>query len=179
MKTNKLKLTTTFLVLLISFTVFSQGPPRGGQGRGGDRQGGGQQRGGRPDASEILKMLDTDDDNKISKEEASKDRRGKISEDFDEIDVNEDGFIDLDELKASLENRRPKKVSAKKVLKEVDQNEDGKLNELEVSAKDRRELIDNFTKIDTNDDGELDIDELKAFYSKNTGKNKRRRQRDN
>jgi Ca2+-binding EF-hand superfamily protein len=177
MKTNIIKTTITFLALFMSFTFFAQGRG-GGQGRGGDRQGGGQQRGGRPDAAEILKMLDTDDDDKISKEEASKDRRGKISEDFDEIDANEDGFIDLDELKASLENRRPKKISAKKVLKEADQNEDGKLSELEVAAKDRKELVNNFSKIDTNEDGELDIDELKAFYSKNDGK-KKRRQRDN
>ena len=151
--------------ILFSLTLFAQGPPGGGQGRGG-MQGGNQQRGGKPDASEILSMLDTNDDDLIDKEEASKDRRGKISEDFEEIDANEDGFIDLEELKDSLNNRRPerKRISPEKLIKQIDDNGDGTLNELEVAAKEKRELSDNFAEIDTNEDGELDIEELNVFF---------------
>ena len=163
---NYKKIVTTLFSILFCFSLFAQGPPGGGQG-GGRGQGQGQQKGGKPDASEILSMLDTNDDNLIDKDEASKDKKGKISEDFDEIDSNEDGFIDLKELKDSLNNRKPtrRRVSPEKLLKEVDDNEDGTLNELEVAAKEKRELSDNFSEIDANQDGELDIDELKAFYA--------------
>ena len=176
---NYIKITTTFISVFFCFTLFAQGPPGGGQGRGG-MQGGNQQRGGKPDASEILSMLDTNDDDLIDKDEASKDKRGKISEDFDEIDTNEDGFIDLEELKDSLNNRKPtrKRVSPEKLLKEVDDNGDGTLNELEVAAKEKRELLDKFSEIDTNQDGELDIEELKAFFaSKEDEKPEKRRKK--
>lgn len=171
MKPNKLKISISIFSLLLCFGVFAQGPPGGGQGgRSGGGQG--QQRGGsQPNASEILSKLDTNNDSKISESEASKDRRGKIAEDFDEIDSNNDSFIDLNELKDSLGNRsskrQPKKVSAKKIIKEVDDNGDETLNELEVAAEKKRDLIKNFNTIDTNQDNELDLEELKVFYDKN------------
>ena len=123
-------------------------------------------------------MLDANNDDVIDKDEASKDRRGKISNDFDEIDTNDDEVINLEELEASLNNRRsdrkPKKVAPKKIIKEVDDNGDGTLNELEVAAKDKKLLVKNFSIIDINEDKELDLEELKAFYSKNDEKKKRR-----
>ena len=71
MKTTKIKTTITFLAIFLSVTVFAQG-----QGGRGGRQGG-EQRGGKPDASEILKMLDTNNDDMIDKDEASKDSNSK------------------------------------------------------------------------------------------------------
>ena len=173
MKKNKTHLAFIICTILLNIGVFAQGPPGGGHGRGE------MQRGGKPDASKILSILDTNDDDLINKEEASKDRRGKISEDFDEIDINEDGFIDLEELKDSLNNRkRPKRISPEKLIKQVDDNGDGTLNELEVAAKEKRELFDNFSEIDTNKDGELDIEELKAFFaSKEIEKPKKKRKK--
>jgi Ca2+-binding EF-hand superfamily protein len=170
MKYNKLNLVVTIFTLLLTVGVYAQGPPGGG-GRG---QGRGQERGKKPDASEILSKLDLNKDNVIDKEEASKDERGKIAEDFDEIDINDDEVIDLEELKASLDGK-PKKVSAKKIIKQVDDNKDGTLNELEIAAKNQRDLIENFDKIDTNGDGELDLEELKVFYSNKDDKPKRRK----
>lgn len=178
MKINKLKLALIAFTLLLTIGVYAQGPPGGGQG-GGRGQGQGQQRGGKPDAAEILSMLDTNDDDVLDKDEASKDRRGRISEDFDEIDSNADEVIDLEELKASLNNRsserKPKKVAPKKIIEEVDDNGDGTLNELEVAAKKKTLLIKNFSAIDTNDDKELDLEELKVFYSKNEKPKRRKR----
>lgn len=178
MKTNKTKFTFTIIVLLISVTAFAQGPPGGGQGGRSGRQGGGDQQRHKPDASEILKLLDTNNDDKIDKEEAAKDERGKISKDFDIIDSDEDGFIDLEELEASLDSSKPRKVSAEKLLKEVDQDEDGLLNELEVAAKDKRDLMEHFSEIDENGDGQLDLEELKSFYSKGDKKKKDRKDKD-
>ena len=170
MKKRNIKLTITMFSMLLGLATFAQGPPGGG--RGGS-QGGGPPKGEKPDASEILKILDTNNDDKIDKDEASKDKRGKISEDFDTIDANEDGFIDLEELEASLDSSKPRKVSPEKLLKEVDQDEDGLLNELEVAAKDKRDLMEHFSEIDVNADSQLDLEELKAFYSKDD-KNKKR-----
>jgi len=159
--------------MLLCLTVFAQ--PPGSQG--GKRGGGEQRRGGKPDPAKILEVLDTDNDSQISRREASKDRRGRISENFDQIDTNKDDVIDLEELTASLENRRNssrrKKLSAEKLFKEVDDNEDGKLNELELAAKEKSYLIKNFDTIDINEDAEIDLEELKMFYSKHIKKKRR------
>ena len=125
MKNNQLKTVLTVFSMLLCFSVFAQGPPGGG-GQGGRGGGRGQQRGGTPDASEILSKLDINKDQVIDKDEAASDERGKISEDFDVIDTNEDGVIDLDELKVSLDDSKPRKISAKKIIKAVDDNGDGK-----------------------------------------------------
>lgn len=176
MKNNNLKTTITIFSMLLCFGIFAQGPPGGGQGGRNGGQRGGQQGGGKPDAAQILEMLDKDNNDKIDKDEASNARRGKISEDFDEIDTNEDGFIDLEELKTSLNNRKKtKNVSPKKLIKEIDDNGDGTLNELEVAAMDKRQLSKNFKDIDTNQDNELDLEELKVFYTKKTKPNRKKR----
>lgn len=175
MKTNKTKIIFTILVFLISITAFAQEPPggRGGRGRGQ----GGPPNGNKPNASEILKLLDSNNDELIDKEEAANDERGKIAKDFDIIDANEDGFIDLEELESALDSSKPRKVSVKKLLKEVDQNEDGLLNELEVAAKDKRDLMESFSEIDENKDGQLDKDELEAFYTPKEEDKKKRKEK--
>ncbi|WP_417875911.1 EF-hand domain-containing protein [Winogradskyella sediminis] len=131
MKYRPIKLAIVVMSMLISFGSFAQGPPGGSHG---GKQGGGPNKGEKPDASEILKLLDINSDGKIDKDEASKDERGKIAEDFEITDSNEDGYIDIEELEASLDSSKPKKISVKALLKAVDQNEDGQLNELEVAA---------------------------------------------
>jgi Ca2+-binding EF-hand superfamily protein len=162
---NNIKTTITIFSMLLCFGIFAQGPPGGGGGGQGGKGGQGQQRGGTPNASEILSKLDTNNDDKIDKDEASKDPRGKISEDFEEIDTNDDDLIDLEELEASLSNsKRPKKVSPEKLILQIDDNGDGTLNELEIAVKGKRELIENFTEIDTNEDAELDVEELSVFF---------------
>lgn len=180
MNNNKLKSVFTIFTLLLTIGVFAQGPPGGGQG-GGRGQGDGQQRGGRPDASEILSKIDANNDDVIDKDEAANDKRGKIAEDFDEIDSSGDGLIDLEELKASLSGKKkPKKVSAKKLIKQIDDDGNGKLNALEVAAKGNKVLTEKFVEIDTNEDGELDEAELKIFFDKDVENNKKskRKKRD-
>lgn len=160
MKKNKLKIIITSFSILFYFTLFAQGP--GGQ-RG---RNGGQNKGGKPDAEQVLSKLDTNNDDKIDLDEASKDKRGKIAQDFDNIDFNDDKYIDLDELKTSLNDKRPKGESAEKIMREADDNADGKLNALEVAAKEKLLLTNNFDTIDANNDNEIDLEELKAFMSK-------------
>lgn len=49
---------------------------------------------GPPKFSEVLKMMDKNGDEKISKTEA----QGRLKEDFEKVDKNNDGFLTEDEL---------------------------------------------------------------------------------
>jgi collagen type III alpha len=64
--------------------------PRGGAG------GPGGPGGARPNPEEIFKRLDKNGDGKIAKDEAPE----RIAANFDKLDVNKDGFITPEELKA-------------------------------------------------------------------------------
>ncbi|MBJ2173390.1 EF-hand domain-containing protein [Aureibaculum sp. A20] len=121
--------------------------------------------------------MDTNNDDKIDVDEASKDQRGEISQDFDLIDTNDDKYIDLSELEASLNGKGPKGESAEKIMKEVDDNADGKLNAIEIAAKEKLLLTNNFEEIDTNDDNEIDLEELKYFLSKSDKKKSKKRKK--
>ncbi|RPE00807.1 EF-hand domain-containing protein [Aureibaculum marinum] len=170
MKNKNQKLAISIFLFLLCFGVFAQRP--GEQGRRSNGQG------GKPDASQILSKLDTNSDNKIDIDEASKDQRSKISQDFDTIDTNDDQYIDLAELEASLNRKnRPKENSAEQIIKEVDDNADGKLNTLEIAAKEKLLLTNNFDEIDTNDDNEIDLEELKAFLKKSDTKKLKKKKR--
>ena len=57
---------------------------------------------------EVFNRLDTNQDGKISKDEA----RGLILEHFDKIDTNKDGFISFDELMKAAKERREQKSEA-------------------------------------------------------------------
>ncbi|OUS01945.1 hypothetical protein A9Q86_04650 [Flavobacteriales bacterium 33_180_T64] len=165
MNRDNVKLIITMVSILMSFCLFAQ--PEGQGGRPAKRE--------KPDASKILSLLDVNNDDKIDREEALNDKRGKIAKNFNEIDTNADEFIDLDELKVSLNNRKPKKVSAKKIIKMVDDDGDGKLNELEVAAKNKRQLLLKFKEIDTNQDNQIDLEELEVFYSKSSNRKRKKR----
>jgi len=73
------------------------GGQRGQQGQGMQRRQGrqGGSGGNRPSAKQLLKMMDTNGDEQISKKEA----RGPLKDFFDEVDKNEDGFLSLKELR--------------------------------------------------------------------------------
>lgn len=182
MKYNRFKAAMSIFTLLLTVGVYAQGPPGGGQmgGRGqgvgqgqGDRQG--QERRERPDPAQIIEMLDTNDDDKISREEASKAKRGKLSEHFDAIDANEDGFIVLEELQAFFNENKPKKVSPEKIIKKADKDKDGQLSKEELDTKRTSRLLKRFKDIDTDKNGQINLEELKAFMSKNKPKRSQRR----
>jgi Ca2+-binding EF-hand superfamily protein len=61
-------------------------------------------RSGAPDPSRILSRFDSDEDGKISREEAT----GPMAQRFDQADANEDGFVTKEELVNSFERRREK-----------------------------------------------------------------------
>ena len=64
------------------------------QGGGGGQRPNAAQGGGRPNFEELLKMMDSNKDGKISKVEA----KGPLNENFDKTDKNKDGFLTKEEL---------------------------------------------------------------------------------
>ncbi|GEM_PF-3161434 len=177
MRHKNLKVSISIFSLLLCLGTFAQGmggPPggqggRNGQGRPGGQNGNAQRE--RPSAEQIIERLDTDDDGKISKKEAEQAERGRLAEDFDLVDLNEDGFIDLEELELFFENRRSQNIDPEKLIKKADKDKDGLLTEEELSPKKYNRLLKQFKVIDKNEDEKLSLDELKAFFERN----KRRR----
>ncbi|MXN92646.1 hypothetical protein GR160_15565 [Flavobacterium sp. Sd200] len=68
----------------------------------------------RQDPEQMFKALDTDADGKLSEAEVEKAQRGRLKENFAEIDTNKDKFIDKDELKAFREKRRSERKQNRK-----------------------------------------------------------------
>ena len=103
---------------------------------------------------ERLKKADTNGDGMISREEAK--ALPRINEHFDEIDTNKDGQVTMDELRAFHEKQKGGH------FKKMDTDGDGKISRAEAAKFPK--LAENFDKLDTNKDGFLTPDELKAAH---------------
>lgn len=125
-------------VLLVNPHAFAQG-----------RQGG---------LLERLKAADKNADGMLSRDEAAS--LPRISQHFDEIDANHDGFITFEELRAFLQAHHGHGGHAGKGLEALDKDGDGRISRDEAAAAPR--LAANFDKIDANHDGFLTKDELHA-----------------
>lgn len=155
--------------VLISINLKAQQGGRMGQSGQGMR-GGGQ----RPSAEQILERLDQDGDGKISKSEASEAQRGKLSENFDMLDANSDGYIDIEELDGGAKKKQSGDKRAKGLMKSIDANNDNQLDELEVAASEKLEIKNNFSKIDSDSDGYIIEDELRTYFKdENSSKKKK------
>lgn len=127
------------------------------QRRGGREHGGG--RGGAGGAA----RLDTDGDGRISRAEAA--RSPRLSQNFDQVDANKDGYVVRAELRAHMQRERPKREAERAQrfdakFAEADLNRDGKLSKIEVQEKMPR-LASGFAFLDENRDGFLSKSELK------------------
>jgi len=116
---------------------------------------------------EHVKAADTNGDGKISREEANASLPG-IARNFDAIDTNKDGFISKEEMRAMGEKRgRAEKM--REHLKAADTNGDGKISREEAAAS-LPGIAKNFDAIDTDKDGFVTKEEMRAFHEKNGGR---------
>ena len=105
------------------------------------------------DISVLLKRADSNNDNKISVEEAVKANLGNV---FVELDLNANYFITPDEVNIWLKNQVAMEIW--KGFRIADSNMDLKLSKMEVSFNISR-LVKLFDKADVNKDGYLDFEE--------------------
>ena len=88
---------------------------------------------------------------------------------FEQIDANGDGYISAEELDVSQRDTLDEQNS--KTMSMLDKNGDGSVSMSEYTEfyssiskeKSKQELESNFKALDTNNDGELDVEELKSF----------------
>lgn len=59
-----------------------------------------------PSAEKIIERLDTDKDGKISNSEVKNDEKGHLKENFDNIDTNNDAYINKEELQVFINERK-------------------------------------------------------------------------
>ena len=64
----------------------------------------------RPSVEEIFEMMDSNEDAKLSEEEV----KGPLKRNFKKIDLNEDGFINMEELEKAPKPKRKNKSKGKK-----------------------------------------------------------------
>lgn len=100
--------------------------------------------------------MDTDGDGKISRTEHAAGAQRM----FAEMDANSDGIVTAAEMDAKKDARPGDKMSASEKIQMIDQNADGRLTAAEHTAG--SETM--FGKMDTDGDGSLSKEELKAGH---------------
>ncbi len=113
---------------------------------------------------ERLKAADTNHDGFISREEAK--ALPRIAERFDAIDTNKDGLVSGEELRAF--HQAHKGEARGEMWKKLDANGDGRISRDEVAGHPK--LAGAFDTIDTDKDGFLSPEELRAAHARHAGR---------
>jgi len=120
---------------------------------GGNQQAGGQNA-PRFDAARFFKDHDKNNDGKLSKDELP----AAAQKEFDKLDANKDGFVSQQELQQhadQMARQRPQLVEV--IFYAIDIPEEG------VTAQELQEAYDQLRKLDKNNDGKLDENEINAL----------------
>jgi Ca2+-binding EF-hand superfamily protein len=104
------------------------------------------------------KKVDTDGDGTISRAEAQA-NAPRLAADFDKVDTNKDGKITREELEAG--GKQARHARGKDWWQKVDADHDGSISRDEAAANAPRVAKD-FNQLDSNGDGKITPDELKA-----------------
>ncbi len=151
---NKMKISLIITALFAASAAYAQAPADAPKGERGARM------------QEHFKAADKDSDGKISRAEADA-SLPRVAKNFDALDANKDGFVTTDEMRAAHgKGKHGDKMHAH--MKSADKDGDGKFSREEATASMPRVAKD-FDAIDTNKDGFVTRDEMRAFHEKNGG----------
>ena len=109
-----------------------------------------------------FKKADADGNGTLSRAEVEK-AMPRLAEKFDQIDTNKDGQLSRDELNAwKKAHRGERQAKAAERFKHADADGDGAISRAEAEKHAPR-LAKKFDQIDSNKDGKLTQDELRAY----------------
>jgi len=112
-------------------------------------------------AGHDIGQLDKDKDGYISRAEAA--GHPLLSRDFDAIDANKDGKLSKEELQATRQAMREKHREQRDArFKAADKDGDGALSRQEAEEAAREKVARMFERLDTNKDGKLTPEEMRA-----------------
>jgi Ca2+-binding EF-hand superfamily protein len=107
-----------------------------------------------------FKAADKDNDGTLDKQEAK--AMPRVAKNFDAIDTDKDGTVSLDEIKAAMaQAKKTMHDKGEAAFKKADADNDGTLDKQEAKAMPR--VAKNFDAIDTDKDGTVSMDEIRAF----------------
>lgn len=128
-------------------------------------------------AREEFSILDRDDSGKLTEAELGKNFAGYMAGDADDDKklTFKEFLSGREKLEAAKrEQRRNNAMDPAPILKALDKDGDGKISKDEA----QRQLKKNFDKIDTNADGQIDLEELKSALKQANGQRGKRGKQD-
>ncbi len=69
-------------------------------------------------------------------------------------------------IQVNAQSKNRQKPDFEKIIKKLDTNKDGLIDKSEAAKGERKRLIENFDKIDSDSDGFISLEELKAMRKK-------------
>jgi len=120
----------------------------------------------KPNPEKIIIFLDGDKDGKLSKIETANAPNKRLSGNFEILDANNDGFIEVSELKTVFGKRKLASNKKDEILKLADTNSDGNISIEEALSVVQKRAEKQLKMADTNNNGFLEPNELKKLKEK-------------
>lgn len=118
----------------------------------------------------LVQMLDTNKDGRVSREESSQAAVERANHRFDQLDANKDGFITQEEVDAARTKMRGEMSKrGAEAWKAADKDSDGAISRSEAEAG-MPMMLRRFDQLDVNKDGKITRDEMPQGKRMDDGK---------